>query len=415
MISTLQARCRELSLQMESEEGKVKVSFLLNMLMETAVKNSGKKNHGQRYEEDVKLFAAYLFIVGGRSLYEMLLANLPNSLPSLTEVGRILNKNSNPVFEGVFRFEELKEFLIAHNLPMKVCVSEDGTRIQEKFLFDPASNQIVGPVLPLSDNGVPIGRSFPATSAAMVASHLKNGEAASTAYAIMAQPLQKGAPSFCLALFGTNNCFTAEHCFRRWNFISSELAKIGIEVISFSSDGDPKLLAAMHSQMFSPNGDCLLEDWKDWHCASAGQNFTVIQDAIHTANKFRKRLSPSTLTPIGNFTASQTHLRQLIKTQPKEEHGLTEYDLDKEDKMNFNASLKISTEKVTNLMKATVPGSEATVAYLTIMRYMIEACLDENLSPSERLYKIWNCVLFLRYWKLWLLNHPSYTMDNFVT
>ncbi|KAK3917892.1 FhuE receptor [Frankliniella fusca] len=144
---------------------------------------------------------------------------------------------------------------------------------------------------------------------------------ASTGYAIIAQPLQAGASSFCLSLFGTNNCFTSENVYKRWAFISQELLKIGIKVECFASDGDHKLLGAMHSLMFGKNFSKL--DWKDWFFASSSSHeYTVIQDALHTANKFRNNLSPSKLFPTGNFTASQAHLRILIKTVSKESHGL---------------------------------------------------------------------------------------------
>ncbi|KAK3925540.1 Teashirt-like protein 1 [Frankliniella fusca] len=125
--------------------------------------------------------------------------------------------------------------------------------------------------------------------------------------------------------------------------------------------------------------------------------------------------------PIGNYTASQSHLRILIKSVEKEKHGLTEYDLDKQDKMNFNSSVKICSERITNLLEGTTPdtpkihGRDGTVAYLTAMRYLVEACLNDSLSPSEKLYKIWYCTYFLRFWKLWLMNHSSYNMENFVS
>lgn len=413
MINTLKARCEELSFQ-SCSHGKFNVSNLLQMLMDSAIQNAGRKNHGQRYMENIKLFAAYLFMLGGRFLYEMLYKNLPASLPSISVVERTLREYSSQVIEGVFRFQELKEFLINNDLPLKVCISEDGTRVQPHFSYDPATNQIIGPVPPLAENGVPLSRNYPATSAAMITKHFREGAVASSGYAIMAQPLQKGAPSFCLTLFGTDNKFTSEQCVKRWRFIHEELKKIDIDAVAFSSDGDPKLLSAMHSHMFNP--DCeVFELLKNWHFAAKGLNYTVIQDPIHAANKFKTRLNPSNFLPIGKFSASQTHLRELIRNQSKEKHGLTENDLDKEDKMNFNASVKISSERVTDLMEATIPGSEATVAYLTNMRYLIEACLDESLSPAEVLYKIWHCNHFLRYWKLWLLNHPTYKMEHFVT
>ncbi|KAK3910460.1 Ribosomal protein S12 methylthiotransferase [Frankliniella fusca] len=255
IISCLEARCKELSPPI-GDSNKMNLSFLLKLLMDTAQKNSERKNHGQRYEEDLKLFAVYLFVVGGRMIYEFLQVNLPGSLPSISQVELMLKNASQPVIEGVFRFQELVDFLMKNNLPLKVAISEDGTRVQEKFCYDSTTNQIIGPVLALNDDGIPIPSSHPATSAAMIASHLRNGRVASNGYAIMAQPLQKGAPSFCLTLFGTDNKFSAVHISKRWNFIHKELGKLGVEVINFASDGDPKLLKAMHAHLFGQSGGC---------------------------------------------------------------------------------------------------------------------------------------------------------------
>ncbi|XP_026285684.1 uncharacterized protein LOC113211514 isoform X1 [Frankliniella occidentalis] len=315
--------------------------------------------------------------------------------------------------------QELVDFLKANKLPLKISISEDGTRMQEKFCYDATSNQIIGPVLPLTNNGTPISGSHPASSAAMIASHMKNGRVASTGYAIMAQPLQNKAPAFCLSLFGTDNKFSHTDVHKRWYFIKKELAKFGVEVVNFASDGDPKLLKAMHSHMFGQSGVdnkntvYFKEEWKSWFFASSDLNFYVMQDFIHTANKFRTRLNPSTILPIGNYLASQTHLNILIKNFPKEEHGLTE-DLGK-DKMNFDASVKISSERVTNLLEDNVPGSDGTIAYLTCMRFLIKSCLDESLCAAERIYQIWYCLFFLRMWKIYLFYHSSYNMNNFVT
>ncbi|KAE8738373.1 hypothetical protein FOCC_FOCC016152, partial [Frankliniella occidentalis] len=215
-------------------------------------------------------------------LYEFLAINLPDSLPSIATVERVLQKHSKPVIEGSFRFQELKEFLVQNNFPLKVTISEDGTRVQEKFLYDRATNNIIGPVLPLFENGIPITGSFPATSAAAICTHLKHGKVASTGYAIMAQPLRQGSPAFCLALFGTDNRFCAEQVYKRWTFVKQELAKLDITVESFSSDGDPKLLCAVQSLLFNPLGTTFKAEWKNWYFANSVPEFTVVQDAIHT-------------------------------------------------------------------------------------------------------------------------------------
>lgn len=103
-----------------------------------------------------------------------------------------------------------------------------------------------------------------------------------------------------------------------------------------------------------------------------------------------------------------------MEERTKDEHGITASDLEK-DKMNFNSSMKICSERVTSLLKEHVPGSEGTVAYLTVMRNVMEAGLNESLSPLEIIYKIWHAVFFFRYWRNWLAQNPRFNLDNFVS
>lgn len=410
------ARVQELSEIVSKDPlGELNLPVLLKWMLDCAIKNANRINpdneHGNRFTLDMQYFCSYLYIVGGPFVYNFIHSNMVKSMLSASRVEKVLMKISKPVVEGHFRFLELKEFLVKNDLPLKVWISEDGTRIVQKFLYDVASNQIIGPVLPLSDNGVPIVNSFPATSAAIIAHHFEKGIPASIAYAIMVQPIRDGAPSFCLTLFGSDNKFNSQHVFRRWIYIVQELAKLGIEVVGFSSDGDGKLLSAMVSLMFK---DCSPpeKDWKNWFFASSKEKFTVTQDFVHTVNKFRSRLNPAYLLPIGNFTVSQAHLR-LVLEKPKTDHGLSPGDIDK-DKMNFDASVKICSTRVTNILDST-PGANGTKEYLKVMRYVLEAFLNMELTASERIYKVWYAIFFLRIWKLWLLSQPRYNLDNFIT
>lgn len=61
----------------------------------------------------------------------------------------------------------------------------------------------------------------------------------------MVQPLSLDAQPFCLQIFGTDNKFNFSDAVKRHSFIRSELKKEGIDVLGFSTDGDPKLLKAM--------------------------------------------------------------------------------------------------------------------------------------------------------------------------
>lgn len=52
-------------------------SYILNMLINTAKFNSNKEPKGHRYEETIRYFATYIYIMCGKSCYDTLSANLP--------------------------------------------------------------------------------------------------------------------------------------------------------------------------------------------------------------------------------------------------------------------------------------------------------------------------------------------------
>lgn len=158
-----------------------------------------------RYDKDLKLFATYLYIVGGKLTYQTLAANL--SLPSVSIVSRQLKKAVPPIIEGEIRIAELKVFLKSSNLPMKVWLSEDATRISNKIQFDPSSNQIVGLVLPLNDDGIPTTFTFAVSHVEEMDRNITSIEKSNYAYVLMVRPMKTDSPSFCLSIFGTNNKF----------------------------------------------------------------------------------------------------------------------------------------------------------------------------------------------------------------
>lgn len=65
----------------------------------------------------------------------------------------------------------------------------------------------------------------------------------------MAQPLQNGAPPFCVCLFGTTNRFKATDVKARVSFIQQTLNQNGIKAVGISSDGDARLLKYMRSSI----------------------------------------------------------------------------------------------------------------------------------------------------------------------
>lgn len=94
-------------------------------------------------------------------------------------------------------------------------------------------------------NGCPVPNAFIASSAKTIAQYFNSESRANYAYVIIAKPLNDTAAPFCLSIFGTNNRFSNEDVINKWEFMKTVASEQGIEVLGFSSDGDPRLLKAI--------------------------------------------------------------------------------------------------------------------------------------------------------------------------
>jgi hypothetical protein len=191
-----------------SEEHLTSEYKMLNVILDCAMQNAGKKPGGRRYGEVMKEFSYLVFSLGGLALYEILCHKDNFPFPSVTTIRRKIYSNEK-VAEGVYRIKQLKDFLVLHDCPLIVHLSEDATAVTGRIQYDSARNQIVGFALPVDSNGLPIVGSYPATSASVIAEYFKQKSTSRYAYCVMAAPLKEGAPSFCLLFYGTDNRFTA--------------------------------------------------------------------------------------------------------------------------------------------------------------------------------------------------------------
>lgn len=144
---------------------KTDTSTLLKSICNSALRNSNFPSpNANRYDESLKKFCVFLYFVGGRLLYETLQSNLINSLPSISSLNRFISTQKQNIVEGEYRFKELKEVLLERNLPLRVWVSEDGTRVIGKIQYYQISNKVIGFVLPF-ENGIANVNAYLATSA----------------------------------------------------------------------------------------------------------------------------------------------------------------------------------------------------------------------------------------------------------
>lgn len=184
--------------------------------------------------------------------------------------------------------------------------------------------------------------------------------------------------------------------------------------MGFSADGDSRLLSSMRSKVnldFSELSEESLQKYFD-NVDSA----VYIQDTIHIATKLRNRLlKPSIMLPMGDYQVSIAHIKMLLSLVEKDVHGLVLSDICPEDRQNFQSFEKITELRVLKSLEKTIFGSEATIAYLKICVNIVSSFLNMDLKPSERIYRIWHSVYFLRAWRKWLQNMKYKVSDHFIS
>ena len=396
--------------------------------MLNAEKNVCKYPTQVRHSEIIKKFATALFIYCGPLSYEFIHQNMHEALPSLRTVQRIIHAEYKTLDEGMFRFDDLSRHIVEYKATKVVSIGEDATRVITRVDYDPETDRCVGFVLPLDNKGLPLVDSFLATSFAAIENMFKSASVAKYAYVYMAQPLESGAPPFCLACLGTDNKFIAQHLLQRWQFIVSNCSDRGISVISFGGDGDSRVMKAMRvstlllvspsdplSGEFSvPSTDLVIDrSWKSWFCIRA-TTISFVQDVVHVGVKLKLRLlNQSVSLKMGPLEAGVHHLEQLRCKYGKEQHLLRERDLNCKDKQNYDAVLHIINAAP---LLDDLPGAGATKCYVEIMESVVSSYLDKSLDIVCRIEKIWYAAFFLRYWRKWVLLHHLYTLkSNFIT
>lgn len=393
---------------------------LLSEMASNFNQNVHRSPRGYRYSEEIKLYTAHERMIGGKMAYETFKANAKRSVPSVRSVNRYISRVKSSAIEGVLRTKEFSEYLTVRNLPRVVALSEDATRITDRIQFDRETNQLVGFVLTIGENGMPITGQKKALSAAAMEKcfyDVKTGaEKKRSTYlnVVMAQPLVSGIPPFCLLLFGSDTKYTSAQIKKRWEFIAEELKKENIEVLTFASDSDPKFNSVMRDVLGLLKNRENNIDFPEWF-NSITYMFYPIQDIIHIGTKFRNRLLVDTLK-MGKYDIKVHHLLFLIEEFTKEKHNLCATTVNPKDRQNFESVLKICDDKVIDLL-ANVDGSEGTVLYLRILSSILRSFLDPSLTPIQRIRHIWFATFVLRIWKTFILeSEKKYNVsDHFIS
>jgi len=115
--------------------------------------------------------------------------------------------------------------------------------------FDSIQNRLVGFSLPLNDNGLPDANKSVITCVEDIINMYTKMEKASVVFVIMAQPISDCVPPFRICAFGSNNKFTTVDVQRRVAAVENQLSKVGIQMISYCTDGDSREMKFMRLRM----------------------------------------------------------------------------------------------------------------------------------------------------------------------
>lgn len=129
------------------------------------------------------------------------------------------------ITEGELRCKDLCAYLESINAPKTVWLSEDGSGIVPKAVYDARSNQLIGLDLPISQStGMPISSSYMARSLQEIERNMLLPKS-TYVYVIMAQPVVSNTSPFVLQIFGTSNKFKTLDVLKRWKYTIDELQK----------------------------------------------------------------------------------------------------------------------------------------------------------------------------------------------
>lgn len=266
------------------------------------------------FDPVLKLSAIWLYLAAGEKPLTFLYQNL--GFPSAESVRHWFHTEFQAITEGEIRTLELCEFIRRHNFPKFVWIGEDATKITAKMEYNHQDDEVVGLAKPLHPlTGFPLQKMFPAKSLGTMKQFSDKYPVANYVNAILAKPLVENAPSFTLALFGTNNDFSAKDVTKRVDFITKKLKEEGITVVGTSSDAASAYLKSQKSRMklghnlslsMSPS-----QFWSEcWACDLNIDEVQTLQDVTHELTKLRNRFyKPSDPLKVGEYLISITDIQ----------------------------------------------------------------------------------------------------------
>lgn len=161
-----------------------------------------------------------------------------------------------------------------------------------------------------------------------------------------------------------NNVYRLVDFRNRWNFIAERLREQNIDVLTISSDSDPKYNSAMRKlSLLGLKSTIFPYEWfQSGVRLDSDQQTFYVQDTPHVGTKMRNAFLQTDhhkeKYPFGDkYYIRVDHVKFVINNVPKDQHELTPTVLNSADRQNYDSVLKMCDKRVTNLMKTHVPES----------------------------------------------------------
>ena len=220
--------------------------------------------------------------------------------------------------------------------------------------------RLLGFVLPLDEDGMPIPNSYMASLADCIKYYFDEKDPANLLQTVIAQSLTKDAPFFVLLIYGTDNKYNYSALNARWNKITNVLENNGITVAGICADDNSRALKATLLRSCIKRGikhkrkspDCSFsEDFPEFLGELRQKNLST-QDTPHIGAKMRnKNFKKSQYFPMGCYIVCSGYIKLLIYTVSKHHHGLPDNLVENKDKMNFKSVLQLCNLRVIDSSK----------------------------------------------------------------
>lgn len=277
-------------------------AFFEKLLEIHKMKQKGRKIE---FSDDIKRFSMCVFITGGRSNYVQFMKCLP--LPKPATLYKYYSGQCENIPEGILRARAFSEYLDRANSSKLVWLSEDATAVTSKLEYDSNFKRMIGNTYnDCPASGLPI-LSPSVRSAKDVKHHAHAGKLATDLNVVMAISVSADASPFCILAYGMGKSYKAESFVARVQHISHELAKHGIVVLGYSTDGASpyvkgmKQLTGLGHELVDAN-NAISENYKRFFFSMPTGPPFCVQDTIHLGGKLKNRfLQIGKVHRIGKF------------------------------------------------------------------------------------------------------------------